>query len=163
MRSAVQSAGAEVLSNVEPLRNVVLNAVTKTLQVVFVGPRSSYRMMRDAGIANKDFCVRSHIVLRVLQALLVTSPHLYGRYVPSQISLEQQQQPASDFNLLIDNAYRLDGDADINYERVATVLTSDFARADETGMYSPHPELSEGDTLDRVVLDVVMMIEHQWW
>lgn len=66
MRSAVQSAGAEGLSNVELLRNVVLNAVTKTWQVVFVGPRSSHRMMRDAGMANRDFRVRGYIVLRVV-------------------------------------------------------------------------------------------------
>lgn len=58
-----------------------------------------------------------------------------------------------DLNLLIDNAHRLDGDADINYERVATVLAYDFARADKAGMYSPYPELSEGDTFHRLGLD----------
>ena len=73
---------------------------------------------------------------------------LSASYVPSQISLEQQQQSELDFNLLVDNAHRLDRDADIDNERVATALTSDSLRADEAGMYSPYPELSEGDTPD---------------
>lgn len=150
VQASIASIGDGVAdtNNIEQCKRVVVDAVTRTLQVVFVGPERLHGLMRRAGMTNGDLRIRGELVFRILETLRSCSPNLYG-HVPRLTDVVQQSDLVNTWNniprILIDNAQFLESEADVNYERVATALASDVAEPAELDDTAPSPsvEISE--------------------